>query len=230
MAQCNPSMDIATTATVDQALASGADAVRYVVLRKLAAGMRHTLMGELQGIQFAADLAAQIVKRGVTGTKLDDALNQISAQTRGATAASRSIMEWLRPEVDASIEVATALQECVKVAGEVWILRGIRATTQCAASQGKVVKAVFFEVVVVSLLALTDMHSGSLDIGIVANQVDGKVVIAISARSADRMSAAPPLLHRALTFDDVRLVAKADGVACVCDDATITLEFQSLPA
>ena len=49
---------------------NAADAVRYVVLRKLASGMRHTLMGELQAIQFAAELAAQMVTTGAPGSKM----------------------------------------------------------------------------------------------------------------------------------------------------------------
>ena len=36
-----------------------ADAIRYIVLRKLASGLRHTLMGELQSIQFLAELGAR---------------------------------------------------------------------------------------------------------------------------------------------------------------------------
>jgi hypothetical protein len=31
-----------------------ADSVRYIVLRKLASGMRHALMGELQTVEFFA--------------------------------------------------------------------------------------------------------------------------------------------------------------------------------
>ena len=36
-----------------------ADSVRYIVLRKLASGLRHTMMGELQSIQFLAELGAR---------------------------------------------------------------------------------------------------------------------------------------------------------------------------
>lgn len=205
---------------------SAADAVRYVVLRKLAAGMRHALMGELQAIQFAADLAAQMVKRGTTGPQLSDAVNQISEQTRTAALASRSIMEWLRPENDSSTAVEPAVAQCVKLAGEVWILRGIKATTRCEASIPKVAKAVFFELVVAALLALTDLRPGSLDIDLSAEVINGKVVVNLGARPADRRSAEAPVLHRILSFDDVRLLAETHGIACACNDASIRLEFE----
>ncbi|MDQ6917320.1 MAG: hypothetical protein M3023_05820 [Pseudomonadota bacterium] len=57
-----------------QAPNSEADAARYVILRKLAAGMRHALMGELQAIQFAADLTAQLAKTDATAARLGEAV------------------------------------------------------------------------------------------------------------------------------------------------------------
>ena len=41
-----------------------ADAIRYIVLRKLASGLRHTMMGELQSIQFLAELGARKMESG----------------------------------------------------------------------------------------------------------------------------------------------------------------------
>jgi hypothetical protein len=230
MAQSHSSLDQPGATTMTQAYDNREDAIRYIVLRKLAAGMRHALMGELQAIQFAADLAAQMLKRGITGSKLSEGVAQIADQTRAATESSRAIMAWLRPEAAASIEVAPAVSECIKLAGEVWILRGIRATSICKTGHVKVAKTAFFELVVVSLLVLTDACPGSLDIDIVAEQVDGKVVVNIRARSADRRSADAAVFDRVLTFDDLRVLAETDGVSCACDDATITLEFPSLPA
>jgi hypothetical protein len=206
-----------------------ADAVRYLVLRKLAAGMRHTLLGELQTIQFAADLAGQMVKRDVTGSPLGDAVNRISEQTRHAAITSRSIMEWLRPEDGSSMEVESALEECVSLASEVWILRGIKAATTCRAQGARVSKSVFLETVVTALLALTDTCPGSLDVGVNAERADRKVSVRLDARSSDRMSAQASTLHRALTLEDVTLLAEANAVSCVCSEATITLEFQQIP-
>src|SRR5204863_7011438 len=41
-----------------------ADAIRYAVLRKLASAIRHSLMGDLQRIQFSAELAAKMIDKG----------------------------------------------------------------------------------------------------------------------------------------------------------------------
>ncbi len=208
--------------------ASEADAVRYVVLRKLASGMRHSLMGELQAIQFAGELAAQMVTTGAPGTKLKDAIDQIPAQTKAAVRTSRSIMDWLRPEGTSNIAVEAAMQECLKLAGDDWSLRGIKATTRCQLDNATVPKTVFYELFVTSLLTLTDLHPGPMDIDIVVEEVDQKVVVKLSAQAADRRSALPPLvLYRALTLDDVSVLAKANEITCTCHDATVILEFQA---
>jgi hypothetical protein len=206
---------------------SEADAVRYAVLRKLASGMRHTLMGELQAIQFAGELAAQMVTMGAPGSKLRDAIDQIPEQTKAAVRTSRAIMEWLRPEDASTITVEAAIEQCLKLAGDDWSLRGIKATTSGQPGNATVPKTVFCELLVTSLLALADLSPGSLDIDIAAEEVDKKVVVKLSAHAADRRSALPPLvLYRGLTFDDVRVLAKADEITCACHDATVILEFQ----
>jgi hypothetical protein len=88
-------------------------------------------------------------------------------------------------------------------------------------------KTVFSELFVTSLLALTDLHPGSLDIDVIAEQVDKKIVVKLSAHAAAHRSALPPLvLYRALTFDDVSVLAAANEVVCACHDATVILEFQ----
>jgi hypothetical protein len=206
---------------------NAADAVRYVVLRKLASGMRHTLMGELQAIQFAGELAAHTLKMGAAGSKLSDAIDQIPEQTKAAVKTSTSIMEWLRPEGTSNITIEAAVQQCLKLAGDDWSLRGIRATSNCRPGSATVPKTVFSELFVTSLLALTDLHPGSLDIDVIAEQVDKKIVVKLSAHAAAHRSALPPLvLYRALTFDDVSVLAAANEVVCACHDATVILEFQ----
>ncbi|MDQ6917319.1 MAG: hypothetical protein M3023_05815 [Pseudomonadota bacterium] len=77
---------------------------------------------------------------------------------------SQSILEWLRPDERAGAEVEPALRHCLKLVSDTWILQGIEATTNCPPGRATVARAAFCEVVVASLLALTDLHTGSLDI------------------------------------------------------------------
>lgn len=210
-----------------EAFNNEADAARYAVLRKLAAGMRHALMGELQAIQFAAELAAQLVKTGGDGARVRDAVGQIPAHNDAAVKASQSMLEWLRPEERARTEVEPALRHCLKLVGDTWILRGIKATMNCPAAGATVARSAFLEVVVVSLLALTDFRTDSMDIEVLGEQVDGKVVITLNARAVDRRSAPAPAVYRILTFDDVAALADVHGIECKCSDAEVVLAFPS---
>ena len=66
--------------------ARDADAIRYAVLRKLASAIRHSLMGDLQTIQFSSELAARMIDSGAGGPKLDECIKMLPDQTRAAVA------------------------------------------------------------------------------------------------------------------------------------------------
>jgi hypothetical protein len=208
-----------------------ADAIRYAVLRKLASGMRHTLMGELQTIQFSAELAAKMLDTGATGPKLDECIRQLPDQTRTAVNSCRAVIEWLRPDEKAATTVDEAVKQCLKVAGDDWTLRGIEASTDFRSGDALVSKPVLRELCVTSLLALTDTHAGPIDIAIVSTAADGEVLVNLSARRAERKPPFPALtLYRALTYDDVITIGRADGVGCSYADGTITLRLPVVPA
>ena len=61
-----------------------ADAVRYVVLRKLASGLRHTLMGELQSIQFLAELGTRLLQKDRKSTRLNSSHERLSRMPSSA--------------------------------------------------------------------------------------------------------------------------------------------------
>ena len=208
-----------------------ADAIRYAVLRKLASGMRHSLMGELQTIQFSAELAARMIETGAGGQTLDDCIRQLPDQTRAAVKSCRAMMEWLRPDDKASTTVDEAVQQCLKVTGDDWPLRGIEASTDLKSGDASVSKPVLRELMVTSLLALTDSRPGPLDIRITSSSSGGEVTISLSAKPVERKTPFPPLtLYRALTCEDVIAIGKANGVACSCADGAITIRLPAKPA
>ena len=100
-----------------------ADAVRYVVLRKLASSLRHTLMGELQSIQFLAELGTRLLQSSGDETKTRECIDKIPLATAGAIATCHSVIEWLRPEEGTSTTLAETVAQCMKLAGDDWRLR-----------------------------------------------------------------------------------------------------------
>ena len=208
-----------------------ADAIRYAVLRKLASGMRHSLMGELQTLQFSAELASKMLDAGAGGPKLDDCIRQLPDQTRSAVSSCRSVIEWLRPEDKAATTVEETVRYCLKVAGDDWPLRGIEASTDFESADARVSKRVLRELCVAALLALTDTNPGPIDIAVSSRQAGGEIVVTFAASRTQRKSPFPPLtLYRALTYDDVATLARANGVACSHATDTVTLRLPTLPS
>ena len=97
---------------------TAADGIRYAVLRRLAPGIRHSLMGELQAIQFLAELAARQLQASADPAKIQDGLSHIIAQTRNTVGTCRSIVEWLRPDAGATTALGEGIAQCLKLAGD----------------------------------------------------------------------------------------------------------------
>jgi hypothetical protein len=208
----------------------GADAVRYAMLRRLAPGIRHGLMGDLQAIQLLAELAAR--QLGASDiAKVEDSLTQIIAHTRSNVASCRSIVEWLRPETGATIALGEGVAQCLKLAGDDWALRGVGASTSLLATEALVDKTVLRELFTASLLAVTDTLPGSLDIE-VRSAVDGNdVELDVDARSADHRASMPRSEHeRKLTWADVQTLARVHGVPCTCRPNGVTLRLRRIPS
>ncbi|HEX3631828.1 MAG TPA: hypothetical protein VHZ01_04920 [Casimicrobiaceae bacterium] len=206
-----------------------ADAIRYAVLRKLASAIRHSLMGDLQTIQFSAELAARMIDNGTGGPKLDECIKMLPDQTRAAVNSCRAMIEWLRPDEKAVTTVEETLRQCLKVAGDDWALRGIEASTDVRSGGVLVSKPLLREMLVTSLLTLADTHPGPIDIAIVAEADGAEVVVSLSATQVERKTQFPPLtVYRALTCDDVMTIGDAARVLCSCANGTISFRLPAV--
>ena len=193
-----------------------ADAVRYRVLRKLAPGLRHELMGDLQSIQFLAELGARLLRTGADDSRMRDSIGKIPAATSEAVATCHSMIEWLRPDDSTTTTLAEAVSQCVKLAGDDWRMRGIQATIEIPdpAGRARVSRSAARELVVASLLATIDLQPGPLDIEIVAVLDGDGVELRLQGRIARRPVQFPPATtrDRALDWDDVAILAAAHDV------------------
>ncbi len=208
-----------------------ANAIRYAVLRRLAPGIRHSLMGELQAIQFLAELAARQLHASGDAAKIGDGLAHIISQTRNTVGTCRSIVEWLRPDAGETTALGEGVEQCLKLAGDEWPLRGVEARTELRAADALVDRAALRELFTASLIALTDMHPGTLDIDVHSAADAEDVELRLYARAADRRSSMPPLDdERKFTWADVQMLAKAHGVPCSCQAHGATLRLRRIAA
>jgi hypothetical protein len=99
-----------------------------------------------------------------------------------------------------------------------------------AAGEAKVAKAAARELIVTSLLALTDRHPGSLDIEVVAALAGDRVDLRLRALASKRAAPLPAsIIYHALGWDEVAILAAAHGVLCDCEGDVATLRFAVLP-
>jgi hypothetical protein len=206
-----------------------ADAIRYIVLRKLASGLRHTMMGELQTIQFLAELGARKIDDGAGDVaKTREFIGRISIAASEAIGTCQSVIEWLRPEQGAVTTLAEAVSQCVKLAGDDWRMRATQAAIDMPrpAGEARVSKSAARELIVTTVLVLTDLHPGSLDIEIVGALAGDRVDLRLRAIAAKR---APPLpssvVYHPLGWEDVGRLAAAHDVTWTRADGTSTLSF-----
>ena len=204
------------------------DAIRYIVLRKMASGLRHTLMGELQSIQFLAELGVRFLREGADEKKTRDCIDKIPLATGEAIATCHSVIEWLRPDAGATTTLGEAVDQCVKLAGDDWRMRATQATVAMsgAAREARVSKAAARELVVTSLLVLTDLYQKSLDIEIAGEPAAGHVELCLRAHVAARVPPfSPATIYHALEWGDVAVLAAAHGVPCSFESDSVTLRF-----
>jgi hypothetical protein len=139
------------------------------------------------------------------------------------------MIEWLRPDEKAATTVDETLRQCLKVAGDDWSLRGIEASTDIRSGGALVSKPVLRELLVTSLLTLSDTHPGPIDIAVASEANGDEVIVSLSAKVAQRKTQFPALtLYRALTYDDVMTIGRANSVPCSCSDGTISLRLPAI--
>jgi hypothetical protein len=212
-----------------------ADAVRYVVLRKLASGLRHSMLGDLQTIELTAELCARMLDTGQQNAEVRANVSRIAAQAAVAATRCRSMVEWLRPDESSVARLGDVLDECLKVAGEDWMLRSVAAKVHLSEStrDATVSRSMVRELVVASLLTLVERHSSALDIELSAELIDRYVELELHANVQPRnASLVPAPVYRTLDWDDVLGLAEANGVRCACDREreSVALRFARLSA
>ncbi len=205
------------------------DAVRYAVLRKLAPGLRHALMGELQAIALSSELAARMLRAHADLAEVRDNIDHIPQQCTAAGKAARAVIELLGSEEGNTVPVGDGVRQCLKLAGEDWFLRGIEATTQLPDMDIQLPKRAFQELLVTALLVLTDMYDRPIDLQVIVRLVGGRVDVVVQAQESERTATLPRLgRYRKLVWADLELLARTHGIPCVCEGAITSLRFQPI--
>jgi hypothetical protein len=202
------------------------DAIRFAVLRKLAPGLRHALMGELQGLQLSAEFASRALRAGADLAEVRDHVDRMPQQCSAAIKTGRAVIEWMQPG-QGTTAVGEGIAQCLKLAGEDWFLRGVVATMDVPDRDIHVATGALRELVVTALLVLTDRFDRPADFRVAARRVEDHVDVVLEARAAARAASFTPANpYRTLGWADLKALADAHGVACACEGDTAALQFR----
>lgn len=206
------------------------DAIRYMLLGKLAPGVRHKILGGVQAVQLTAELCSRKLQTSRNPAEIDVELGKIKAQAIEVATACRSLVDWLRPDDSSCAPFGETLDHCIRIASDDWTLRGIEAQVHVSAPARAAIvsRPVVCELVSAAVLTLIDLHSTALDLELDAEFVEGQVVLTVKARETPRQAALPLIpVGGKLDWQDVLLLAEAHRVKCVFDaaQASITLHF-----
>ena len=127
----------ATSAAVDSGPIdpeAAVEAARYALYRRILPVLRHGLVGELQSVQFAVNLAKHACVRANGTNETQDAIGRIAEQAHAAVGRGQAITDWLRPDPAATMTVGEAVHACLDLVGTEWSLRGIEVNASVPAA------------------------------------------------------------------------------------------------
>jgi len=187
------------------------EAARYALYRRILPVLRHGLVGELQSVQFAVNLARHACARGSDDTL--ESINRISDQASAAVGRGQALTDWLRPDVNATISVGEGVHACLDLVGTEWSLRGIEVNASVPAASEIVKSAAFREVVVAMLVAIGDAAAGAADVSLVVRKRGADVMVSVRSRASPRdADGARVSLYRDVRWTDVGALARAHGI------------------
>jgi signal transduction histidine kinase/DNA-binding response OmpR family regulator len=187
------------------------EAARYALYRRILPVLRHGLVGELQSVQFAVNLAKHACTRG-SGDTLES-INRISDQASAAVGRGQALTDWLRPDPNATTTVGEAVHACLDLVGTEWSLRGIEVNASVPAANEVVKSAAFREVVAAMLVAIGDAAAGAADVSLVVRKRGSNVMVSVRSRASPRdADGARVSLYRDVRWTDVGALARAHGI------------------
>jgi hypothetical protein len=185
------------------------EAARHVLFGRILPSLRHSLVGELQALRFGVG----IVRASSSPTDVETALSRLTDQATRSIERADAIAYWYQPDPEASIELQTAINECLDLVHGDWQMRGILVAQSGGGGTSRVRSRAFREVVMACLLALGDDLNGAADVALKVRRRGEGLWLTLRGDLADREGErlrAP--LPRALSWSDVDALAGAHSV------------------
>src|SRR5687767_566638 len=153
--------------------ASGVEAARYALLRRLAPSMRHHLVVNLQPIGMIYEVMDRRLRAPEPNlADVHESANKINGFARAALNSCLDVVTWLAPEEDKVTTVSDGVRECLGLVATSLTFRGYALRNEAAEVAGAIPRAAIRNVLTGALIHLTDHNPPPTDI-VIATEPQG---------------------------------------------------------
>ena len=207
---------------------TGAEAARYGVLRRLGPALKHDMVVNLQAIAMMAEVMNARLDRGSPDpADFHASIAKLNRLAREAVANCLKVAAWIEPGEDEGVKLCDGVDECLALLASNFNFRGFLVERDCAATQFQVSRVALRNILIASLITLTDAAGGPCRVHVKA-KVEGQVAevsVRISPREDEFEGLPFEPGYRHLDWADVQALALAEGVDLVRGSDHITMRL-----
>lgn len=215
------------------AAAERAEAARYALLRRLAPAMRHHLVVNLQPIGMVYELMDHRLRAPQPDLDhVQAGAHKIHGFAQAALHSCLDVVAWLAPDEPASTTCERGVEECMGLLASSLAFAGYAVRTELEPTTGEVSQSAVRHVLTAALVQGTDAvpPPAALDLTAKPCPAGLEVRLLMCPETAGATNTLVPT-YRALGWEDVEALAKAEGVslARVADGVVLTFPWMRVP-
>ena len=209
-------------------LRTGAEAARFGVLRRLGPALKHDMVVNLQALAMMAEVMSARLERGSPApAEFHTTITKMSRIARDAVANCLKVAAWIEPQQDEAVRLATGIEDCLGLLGGDFNFRGVLVKQDLAEATFLVSTVVLRNLLIASLITLTDSAGGPCVVEVKSVIVSGvaEISVHISPRT-DKVEGVPmEPSYRKLDWADVQSLASAESVDLERTPGKITMRI-----
>lgn len=207
---------------------TGAEAARYGVLRRLGPVLKHDMVVNLQAISMMAEvLNARLERSPPNPADFQANISKLNRLARDAVTSCLKVAAWIEPGEDQGVRLGEGVDECLALLTGNFNFRGFSVSREVGDGDFQVWRIALRNLLVASLVSLTDAAEGPCEVRVKAQARDGfaEITVTVTPRTepVDAMAFEPSYRH--LDWSDVQALAAAESVELVHGPQHITMRL-----
>jgi hypothetical protein len=200
------------------------EAARYALLRRLSSAMRDQMVAHLHPIGVATEVMERRLREVPPDVgRVAEDMNKVRGFSRAAVEVNLDVLTWIAPETGQQVPLAAAIAECLEMLRSPLGYRGFHLR-HAGASAILVPRSAVRTVLAGALFGVTDGAASPAEVMIECSGVS--VQLELKPHAGAVVAAGPPP-YRVLQWQELEVLARAEGVALVRLPAGARLQFRA---